>query len=404
MIQQHTQKELVQIKKLHRYSYIDILRGIAILGVVAVHSGQSVNDLNIIVAWVFNYGQTGVQLFFVASAITLCLSSAQRNEKLSINFFIRRFFRIAPLFYLAILFYFLWRVCIEYYKFGVIVIPNNYSIHGVIETIFFVHGFDPRNFNFVVPGGWSIATEMTFYVIFPILFFLQKKYRKSKFIIFSVSIFFLCLLIKNFLIYDLQPVFIENGYIKKLVLEYDFLNTSILNQIIVFLIGIISYQYIYGEGKLSDYIKRTTPLAIPLIIVSCFMLNSQSYQRTPFTGLIYLAILGIAFALISIKLSTITEFTGRVSKLLIEVGKLSYSMYLIHFFIIDVVDLIFSKSINHYIQIPEIQLVIMYSAVLVLTFFISKLTYKHIEKKGIILGKNLIVKLNSKRVETIKPA
>jgi len=43
-------KELVQTTKVQKYSYIDLLRGIAILGVVAVHSSQHVKDLNIIVA------------------------------------------------------------------------------------------------------------------------------------------------------------------------------------------------------------------------------------------------------------------------------------------------------------------------------------------------------------------
>lgn len=352
--------------------------------------------MNKIVAWIFNYGQTGVQLFFVASAITLCLSSTQRNEKSSINFYIRRFFRIAPLFYLAIPFYFLWRVCVEYYKLGVVDIPSNYSIHGVIETIFFVHGFDPKNFNFVVPGGWSIAVEMSFYAIFPILFFIQSKYKSKNFIIFSVSVLLLCLLIKNFLIYDVQPIFIEKGYIKKFAVEYDFLNASILNQISVFLIGIICYQYIYCNNKFSAYKKRITPLAIPLIIVSCFLLNSQSYTRTPFTGLIYPALLAMAFSLITIKLSTVNEFTGRISKILIEVGKVSFSMYLIHFFILDVVHFFFYKIINNFVQTPEIQLFLMYPTVLVLTFFISKFTYKHIEKKGIDVGNNLIARLNNK--------
>jgi peptidoglycan/LPS O-acetylase OafA/YrhL len=371
------------------------LRGIAILGVVAVHSSQQVKGLNTTVAWIFNFGQTGVQLFFVASAISLCLSSTQRNEKSSIYFFIRRFFRVAPLFYLAIIFYFLWRVCIEYYKLGVVVIPDNYSIRAVIETIFFVHGFDPKNFNYVVPGGWSIGVEMSFYAIFPILFFIQSKYKKSKFIIFSAFIFLVCLLIKNFLIYDVQPIFIEKGYIKEFALDYGFLGASILNQISVFLIGIICYQYIYCPSKLSRYTKRITSLAIPLIIVSCFLLNSQSYVRTPLTGLIYPVILAMAFAVIAIKLSTINEFTGQIPKLLIEVGKVSFSMYIIHFFILDVFHFIFYKFINSFELIPEIQLILIYPTILVLTFLISKLMYEHIEKRGIEAGNNLIVKLKS---------
>ena len=48
----------------------------------------------------------GVELFFVVSALTLCLSSAARSNREALptlNFYIRRFFRIAPMFYIAIM-------------------------------------------------------------------------------------------------------------------------------------------------------------------------------------------------------------------------------------------------------------------------------------------------------------
>jgi peptidoglycan/LPS O-acetylase OafA/YrhL len=392
-----TQQSGIQAVKIQKYSYIDILRGMAILGVVAVHCSQNVRDLNIIVDWIFNYGQTGVQLFFIASAITLCLSSAQRSENSLKFFYIRRFFRIAPLFYLAILFYFLWRVFKEYVKLGVVVIPDQYSIHGVIGTVFFIHGFDPKNFNYVVPGGWSIATEMSFYAVFPILFFIQSKYQSSNFVIFSILVFTMCLLTKNFLIYHVQEVLFERGFVKNFVLTYDFLDASILSQIIIFLIGIVSYQYIYTGHKGSNHKKKITLLAILVMIASCILLNSQSYIRTPFTGLIYVALLGIVFGLLSIRLSMVKEFTGPISNIIIELGKVSFSMYIIHFFIIDIVKFIFDKTIHNFIQIPEIQLILIYPTVLVVTFLISKLTHQHIEKRGVDAGKNLIIKLNGRK-------
>jgi len=37
----------------------------------------------------------------------------------------------------------------------------------VATTALFVHGFHPQTINSVVPGGWSIAVEMTFYAVFP---------------------------------------------------------------------------------------------------------------------------------------------------------------------------------------------------------------------------------------------
>lgn len=303
-----SQQDVAQAPKLQKYAYIDILRGLAILGVVAVHAGQHVKDLNIIAASIFNYGQLGVQLFFVASAITLCLSSAQRNEKSFINFYIRRFFRVAPLFYLAIPFYFLWRACIEYYRLGVLVIPQNYSMRAILETVFFVHGFDPKNFNFAVPGGWSIATEMLFYAIFPFLFFIQEKFKKIRFAFFTGFVFLACLSIKSFLIYNLQLILVEKGILRKFSLEYDFLDASLLNQIGVFLVGILCYQYISSRKSSLNFSNKILVLAPPLMISSCYLLNSRSYTHTPFTGMLYPFLSAVAFALVSIKLSTVKGF------------------------------------------------------------------------------------------------
>lgn len=91
------------------YKYIDALRGIAILMVVAVHVSQS-NSLKIddLTRSILNNGSKGVQLFFIVSAFTLFMSFNNRYDKEStpiLNYSIRRFFRIAPMYYLALIFY-----------------------------------------------------------------------------------------------------------------------------------------------------------------------------------------------------------------------------------------------------------------------------------------------------------
>lgn len=380
--------------KLRKYVYIDILRGLAILGVIAVHCGQQVGELNIVVASIFNYGQLGVQLFFVASAITLCLSSAQRGERSALNFYVRRFFRIAPLFYLAILFYFLWRAFLQSQGRGVFLVPDNYSARAVLETVFFVHGFDPKNYNFIVPGGWSIAAEMSFYAVFPLLYMVQSRYKKTKFLLFSAVVFAVCLLIKMLLIYGLQGKLMEKGLVHTFVLEYDFLNKSLLNQITVFLAGIASYQYISSERNAQHVSGKMVVLAFPLMILSCILLNSKSYVHTPFTGLLYPVLSAIAFALISIRLAAVEEFKGLVPKVLVKLGQLSFSMYLVHFFILDVLTFMFERSLYVVVGVPELRIVLLYPAVILVTFFFSKMTYSAVEKHGVEIGAKLIRKLN----------
>jgi peptidoglycan/LPS O-acetylase OafA/YrhL len=55
-----------------RFDYIDVLRGIAILGVIAVHTGQY-GDMNVPLFFktIIDQGARGVQLFYLASAFTL---------------------------------------------------------------------------------------------------------------------------------------------------------------------------------------------------------------------------------------------------------------------------------------------------------------------------------------------
>src|ERR1700733_5588258 len=87
-----------------RLSYIDALRGYAILMVIAVHTSQAFSDLPKSFSTILSQGARGVQLFFVTSALTLSMSWVSRKESAG-AFYLRRFFRIAPMFWLAIPFF-----------------------------------------------------------------------------------------------------------------------------------------------------------------------------------------------------------------------------------------------------------------------------------------------------------
>jgi peptidoglycan/LPS O-acetylase OafA/YrhL len=120
-----------------KLDYIDALRGYAILGVVAVHSlmGKS----HVFGSSIIGIGAKGLQLFYMMSAFTLMLSfkntSVKNNSNL--NFFIRRFFRIAPMFYLAII---LWL----YLSVDIIYADNDYrkiSIERITSHLSFIYSF-----------------------------------------------------------------------------------------------------------------------------------------------------------------------------------------------------------------------------------------------------------------------
>src|ERR1700733_10801463 len=144
-----------------RYAYIDAMRGYAILLVIAVHSSQYVSDLPYAVRTLADQGARGVQLFFVASAMTLCMSWQARNDG-ALSFYIRRFFRIAPMYYLSIPL-FLWAR-----GFGPsIYAPDGIGWRHIAMAATSTHGLMPDTSTGVVPGSKSIAEETLFYAISP---------------------------------------------------------------------------------------------------------------------------------------------------------------------------------------------------------------------------------------------
>lgn len=140
--------------KIH-HPHIDGLRGLAALLVLAVH--LEVGPFHSLLAKSFvEAGARGVQLFFLISAFTLfrSLHGANRiNGQIRVAFFIRRAFRILPLWWIATLVYALW---------------EPYSVKEAIPTVLMYFGFirySPRVD--VIPLGWSIFVEESFYLLLP---------------------------------------------------------------------------------------------------------------------------------------------------------------------------------------------------------------------------------------------
>ena len=92
-----------------KLKFIYAVRGYAILAVIILHSLGNYVENKDIFGLLVNKGKYGVQLFFIASAFTLFLSynnRALKENNVNINFFIRRFFRIAPIYYCGIIFFY----------------------------------------------------------------------------------------------------------------------------------------------------------------------------------------------------------------------------------------------------------------------------------------------------------
>src|SRR5579871_5180129 len=163
------------------FAYVDALRGYAILMVIAVHTAVAFPDLPNWLAKILTQGARGVQLFFVTSALTLSMSWVARNET-AVNFYTRRLFRIAPMFWIAIVF-FVWLNGTGPSAYA----PDGIGFRHIAMTALFVQGFWPDTISSVVPGGWSVADEAIFYALFPAVVPLLLKASWRSLIIVAVA-------------------------------------------------------------------------------------------------------------------------------------------------------------------------------------------------------------------------
>jgi peptidoglycan/LPS O-acetylase OafA/YrhL len=160
--------------------YLDGLRGVAILLVFMIHAGgwglRSLGDIGNSLA---DHGKYGVTIFFVASAYVICLSASRAFEGLDYNwkaFYVRRFFRIAPMYFLTLVVSILLRQPEAW--------PPTASI---ISHFTFLNVLYPRYANDILYVEWSIAVEMAFYAIFPLVVIAS---RRNLTIIAVAAIFF----------------------------------------------------------------------------------------------------------------------------------------------------------------------------------------------------------------------
>ena len=377
-----------------RYGYVDALRGYAILGVIVCHAALTFSRETIAKtgsrplfpgAQLAEAGQFGVQLFFLTSIFTLFLSlrSRKRHEiHPTRNFFIRRFFRVAPLFWTGILFYLWFEI-----PWNRAWAPNGLDTWQIATTFAFLHGWHPESINSVVPGGWSIAVEMNFYLLLPFLFTRIRTLKKA--LLWMIALAFAgraaSILAKQSLVH---PNGSFDGY-----LASSFTIFWLPMQLPVFFGGIVLFHLIgdeEGRKKLNPW--RFWFLATS--VMSYVTLAYSPYAQEP-----------IAFGIILIGFAVYLACARRsilVNSWIRWLGKISFSCYICHFFVLHELGKIL-QGWNFANLDPSLGYIINCGWLLAVSLLVSStfasISYSLIEKPGILLGNKLVEKLEKNALQ-----
>lgn len=289
---------------------IQLLRGIAVVGVVLNHSGLNLTG-----------GFIGVDIFFVISGFFI--AEIIKNKYKSKNmvtigdFFIRRLLRLIPALVFVSVF-----VCVS------MMFVNNPSgaqqnaAKTALSTNFFIG-------NYVIQQGqndyfannslynpllhyWTLSVEWQFYIIFPLVTMFYVKFMKDKFarrILIFVPIIFLMI----YFYFFLSRTSNNSDYFMITFRVWEF-------------VAGIACTYLIKYKSLDKYVLLALRISAYGALMIC-MLFIDKYSKLP-GPVLFIPVLA-TFVLIYSGSNLIT-YKSYLSKVLIHLGNMSYSIYLWH--------------------------------------------------------------------------
>jgi len=323
-------EEIINVKS-NRLRELDFLRGIAIILVIFRHQ--------LLFSFLKTMGWIGVDLFFVLSGFLVSGLLFKEFQKFGVInpklFLIRRGFKIYPIYYLTYILYIL-----------VLLLEHNLKLQKVFFDVIFIQNY-ALGWGYAYPASWSLAVEEHFYFGLLLLLWLifNKKlirfndFNENRFsafekLLFSALVFVFVLRIISNIEFPLQMV----RNITMSHLRIDSLLAGVL----------ISYWYHFKRNKLvsyySKYQKYLLILSISLISFTPFI----EYITSFFIKTIGFTMLYIAFGILIIHFLLDSQINSRINRFfstvivsfISKIGFCSYSIYVIHSFVIYLVRLL----------------------------------------------------------------
>lgn len=334
-----------------RLGFLDSLRAVAIFGVILVHVAQSSLGLGPLATHVAEYGAKGVQLFFAVSGFTL--GTVYQDRELNFgSFLIRRALRILPMFLVGIALYAVLGLNTDLRHSPELITPDR-----VLLTATLLHGWFEHTINNIVPGGWSIAAEWTFYLLFPALLILVKLRTTLLYLLF------------------LSLVAVAVGAASFFAIRYvsgshTFAYFFWLTQLPAFVLGlIVSVAWKKLSGRAGGIVFWTATVA----------LLAAATVDTPLSNFF---VANLLFAALIAGCASVRPVLLD-NKVLRYVGEISFSLYIWHFAVVAILEVVVPAPM----RTGVLGLLFLLTATFVCSVPISTLTYLFVEKPFIQLAR-----------------
>lgn len=351
------------------------LRFIAAFLVIIHHLEQLLSIFGLKNSWnnpiILEIGGLGVELFFVLSGFLityLLLVEEQNTSTISIkSFYLRRVFRIWPLYYFIGLLSFFILPYFNFFELPIFsdILTKNYALSLILYVLFLpnllLHGY-----GVVVPyasQSWSVGVEEQFYLIWPLL---MKFFKNKLTVLLSVIIIYLFIhfvgfrFVKHFLFWNSTLELLRNFW-------------SSFN-IQCMAIGGVFAWLMFNKNKFikllcSNYFYLANLLVLILFIsfsIKIPLLNKEVYA--------------LLFGVLILNLASSKSKGVFLENVIFNyLGKISYGLYMYH-----VIAIVICIKLFLYFNIIDYHLLLLLSCLL-LTVMLAGLSYRLIEKRFISL-------------------
>lgn len=322
---------------------ITFTRFLAALAIVLFHYGHHTffyenNYINFIIT----NANIGVSYFFILSGFIMVIAYNNKNINV-LDYYKNRFARIYPMYIFALTLF----IIISH------TITKRLIFYHIIGIQSWLPGF-PLTLN--IPG-WSISVEFFFYGMFPLIFYLLKKYSLKT---VSIAIIIIWIVTQLF-----THIFIENFYEGYPSKNHDFVYYFPLMHLNEFLIGNLAALFFLTKMKSKNYD----------IFILLFVLATIAIIK--FTSLhLHNGLMAITFVPLIVLISANNGYITKIfnHKILFYLGEVSYSLYILQY----PVYLLMRRMFNYFhIPVSKIQFLAVFILILLIVSIIS---YELIEK------------------------
>ncbi|PTQ94064.1 peptidoglycan/LPS O-acetylase OafA/YrhL [Mucilaginibacter yixingensis] len=348
---------------------LDILRSTAILAVLMAHSSDLLSKETTFKAAAFFSGFFGVELFFVLSGFLIGTVLMKTFNIPHLNtssiglFWIRRWFRTLPNYYLIIGVYNLLYHHITH--------TWVYSFKNNTSYFFFLQNIKPGMSAQYFSVSWSLAIEEWFYLLFPLLLFIGQYLSKNRrLVLLSVTgiFIFIPLLLRAYFALTSANTEWDNGFRKVMPLRLDGIGVGVL----------LAYIHYYHKTSLEKARFKLCGIGSCILIAETLFWACPQFINTGLSSLLFKTIfftcfsIGVALVLPAfyyLKISHKSLFGYAVT----NISLVSYSVYLLHPLVLLILPNMLAKR---HLDNP----ILHFALVWVMSFLLSWVLYQIFEK------------------------